>query len=102
MSTITSDLNDIEWIKQQLEQLFPQATFDYRPLGEQGQPPKNAWLTTTLGDKSMEIEWRPDIGFGFDHERKEGEEEKVYGEGPDEVVSTKEVVLAKIIERLRK
>jgi hypothetical protein len=86
-------MNEIEWLAEQLKVRLPEVV---SKVDKPHRPTGNHWLDVTKGEKCVTVEWRPGQGFGF------FAEDAGYGEGPAEVITTKEEALEKIISSFQK
>ncbi len=85
-------MNEIEWLVEQLKKRLPEAQTH---VDAPERPKGNHWLDVRQGQKLITVEWRPEQGFGF-YAADAG-----YGEGPAEIVSSKEEALEKIMISLQ-
>ena len=72
-------MNQLDILRRRIETRLPSVELAVdEPVGKGG-----SWmLDLSLGDRSLNVEWRPYRGFGISRGGA-----GVYGEGPDEIVS---------------
>jgi len=84
-------MNDFELLVDKVKTQFPevevQIDLPIRPKG-------GHWAHFKLGQEVTEVEWRPELGFGF------FASDAGFGEGPSEIIVETEKAIEKIISNL--
>jgi DNA-binding XRE family transcriptional regulator len=89
-------MSQIQTLKQKIESRLPgvSAVLD-EPINSAG-----PWmLDVVLGDRSVNVEWRPHRGFGISSRALH--RDRYYGEGPDEILSTVDDTVGRVVELIK-